>query len=291
MPAGRPLLGARTRVAGIIGEPVHHSLSPLLHNAAYRALGLDWAYVAFPVAPGRAAAAVEAMRALGLAGLSVTMPHKAAVLPVLDRLSGTAQRLGSVNTISRHGADLVGDSTDGAGLIDALRQDHGWEGAGQHCVVLGTGGAARAVAYALGQVGAATVGVVGRSADAAVECAALAGSSGVVVGIEAVEESDVIIDATPAGMPGRAALPFDLDPSRFGPGQLVVDLVYAPSRTPLLAAAAERGAATANGVGMLLHQAARQIAIWTGQPAPLREMAEALDDHISGANYTEAKEP
>lgn len=280
MPGGQPLLApsASTRLAAVIGDPVRHSLSPTIHNAAYRAMGLDWVYVALPVPAGRGAAAVEAMRTLGLAGLSVTMPHKAAVLPALDRLSDTARRLGAVNTISRHGNELVGDSTDGAGFIDALRQDHGWEPPGRRCVVLGTGGAARAVSHMLGHSGAASVGVVGRRPDAAASCAALAGAAGTVVGVEAIADADIVVNATPAGMPGRPSLPFDLEPARLGAGQLVVDLIYNPRTTPLMVAARVQGATGANGLGMLLHQAARQIAVWTGQPAPLDAMRRAVDD-------------
>ncbi|MCU4184836.1 shikimate dehydrogenase [Acidiferrimicrobium sp. IK] len=280
MPGGQPLLApsASTHLAAVIGDPVRHSLSPTIHNAAYRAMGVDWVYVALPVPAGRGAAAVEAMRTLGLAGMSVTMPHKAAVLPALDRLSDTARRLGAVNTVSRHGDDLVGDSTDGAGFIDALREERSWEPPGRRCLVLGTGGAARAVSHALGHAGAASVGVVGRRPDAAASCAALAGGAGAVVAVEAIADADIVVNATPAGMPGRPDLPFDLDPARLGSGQLVVDLIYNPRTTPLMVAARAQGAAAANGLGMLIHQAARQIAVWTGQPAPIDAMRSAVDN-------------
>ncbi|MGH9078364.1 MAG: shikimate dehydrogenase family protein, partial [Acidimicrobiales bacterium] len=122
----------------MIGDPVGQSLSPLLHNTAFAAAGLDWVYVAFPVAAGRGADAVAAVRALGLAGLSVTMPHKEAVAGAVDRLSEVAARLGAVNTVIRDGDAVVGDNTDGAGLLDSLRAAHGWAPAGRRCVVLGT---------------------------------------------------------------------------------------------------------------------------------------------------------
>jgi shikimate dehydrogenase len=276
---------AATRVAGVIGDPIRHSLSPALHNAAFAALGLDWVYVAFPVAPGQAPAAVAAMRALELAGLSVTMPHKAAVVGAVDRLGPTAARLGVVNTISWAASAgepaLEGDSTDGPGFIDALRGDDGFDPKGRRCVVLGAGGASRAVTLALAEAGAASVAVVARRADRARECAQLAGASGsaLVAGstslAEAVAAADLIVNATPVGMVSGDGLPFGLDAVALHDGQFVADLIYAPATTPLLAAARRRGAGTANGLGMLIHQAARQIAVWTGRPAPIEAMSAA----------------
>jgi shikimate dehydrogenase len=272
------VLSAATRVAGVIGDPVHHSLSPAIHNAGFAALGLDWVYVAFPVAAGQAGAAVAALRTLGLAGLSVTMPHKAAAATTVDRLSPTAAHLGVVNTIYRHGDELVGDCTDGPGFVDALRADHGWDPHGRRVVVLGTGGAARAVALALAGSGAAEVAVVGRDAASAASCAALARRAGVVRAVDAVAGADLVVNATPVGMAGTGSeetLPLGVEPDRIGEGQLVVDLVYAPAVTPLLAAARARGAATGNGLGMLVHQAARQLGLWTGEPAPVEAMRSA----------------
>jgi shikimate dehydrogenase len=276
---------------GIIGDPVAHSLSPALHNAAFAAAGLDWVYVAFPVPVGQGPDAVAAARALGLAGLSVTMPHKAAVAVAVDRLSDTARRLGAVNTVVRVGDALVGESTDGAGFVEALRQDEGWEAEGRRCVVLGAGGAARAVSLALAEAGAADVAVVGRRAGSAAACAALAGRAGRVGGADEVADADLVVNATPVGMalpsigppvrpaaPGAGpagALPLDVDPDRLGPGQVVADLIYAPPTTPLLVAARARGATTVNGFGMLLHQAGRQFSLWTGQAPPLDVMSAA----------------
>jgi shikimate dehydrogenase len=273
----------------VIGDPVRHSLSPALHNAAFTALGLDWVYVAFPVASGHGPAAVEAMRALELAGLSVTMPHKSDVAGAVDRLAPTASRLGAVNTISwaasSHGGALEGDSTDGAGFLDALRDDDGYDPAGRACVVFGAGGAARAVTLALADAGAASVGVVARRADAAAACAGLAGPAGYALAAArsaggtdldgVVEAADLLVNATPVGMLPGDALPFELDPGLVHSGQFVADLIYAPATTPLLALARARGAGTANGLGMLINQAARQVAIWTGRPAPVEAMSAA----------------
>jgi shikimate dehydrogenase len=259
-------------------------LSPALHNAAFHALGLDWVYVAFPVPAGQGPAAVAAMRALDLAGLSVTMPHKSDVLAGLDRLAPTAARLGAVNTISwapsADGPALEGDSTDGAGFLDALCADDGFDPAGRDCVVLGAGGAARAVTLALAEAGAASVCVAARRSDAAAACAELAGPAGRAVAAgapvgEVVEAAALVVNATSVGMAAGDGLPLGLDAAVLHGGQFVADLIYAPATTPLLAAARRRGAATANGLGMLINQAARQLAIWTGRPAPIEAMSAA----------------
>ncbi|HVT76801.1 MAG TPA: shikimate dehydrogenase, partial [Acidimicrobiales bacterium] len=144
-------------MAGVIGDPVRHSLSPAIHNAAFAEAGLDWVFVAFEVADGEAPTAIAGARALGIDGLSVTMPHKATVIEALDRLSPTAAALGAVNAIVREGTEFVGHSTDGAGLIDSLAYDEGFAVAGKKCAVLGAGGAARAVILALADAGAEEV--------------------------------------------------------------------------------------------------------------------------------------
>jgi shikimate dehydrogenase len=265
-------------VVGVIGDPVGHSLSPALHNAALAALGLDWAYVAFPVPTGRGQAAVAAMVDLGIRGLSVTMPHKAGAAAACARLSPVAERLGVVNTVTNLGGELVGDSTDGPGFVDSLA-DLGWSPEGKRCLVLGSGGAARAVVLALAEAGAARVDVVGRRREQVLATAAMAGSAGAEGNVGAAGAADLVVNATPVGMVGVAGepggLPFGLDVAALGPGQLVADLVYAPATTPLIAAARARGSSTCNGLGMLIHQAARQVGIWTGRDAPVEAMSAA----------------
>jgi shikimate dehydrogenase len=271
---GRPPLSGRTRVVGVIGDPVTHSLSPTLHNAAFEALGLDWIYVAFPVPRGRGADAVAAVPALGLAGLNVTMPHKEDVADACHELTPDAAALRSVNTVvALPDGRTVGDSTDGPGFLDALA-DEAIAVAGQPVLVLGAGGAARAIVLALGRAGAA-VTVAGRRPDAAESAAALA-PAGRALPIGAVDPSlfVVVVNATPLGMSGGDPLP--VDPESLHAGQAVVDLVYHPADTPLLTAARAQGAAAVNGLGMLLHQAARSFTLWTGQPAPLEAMRVAV---------------
>lgn len=257
-------------MAGVIGNPVRHSLSPALHNAAFQALGLDWVYLAFEVPAGSAAAAVEGMRALGIDGLNVTMPHKADVAKAVDRLSPVAEVLGAVNTVVRRGGVLVGESTDGQGFVDALRADEGFDPAGRRCVVFGAGGAARAVVLALAQAGAASVSVVGRTAERVAACAALGGRPGTA---DEAAEADLVVNATPVGMGDDGGLPFD--PTLVGAGQVVADLVYHPLQTPLLGEARQRGAVAVNGLGMLIHQAAAAFRLWTGEDPPLEVMSAA----------------
>jgi shikimate dehydrogenase len=276
-------IGGGTHVAAVIGDPITHSLSPAIHNAAFEALGLDWVFLAFAVPAGSAAAAIEAMRTFGLAGLSVTMPHKAGVLPALDGLSPTAEALGAVNTIYRRGRDLIGDSTDGAGFLDALRHDEGFDPAGRRCVVLGAGGAARAVIHALGGAGAADVAVVNRTAVNGERAAALAGPGVGRLGTEAdVDAADLVVNATPVGMEGVEGDLLLVDPARLGPGQVVADLVYHPIRTPLLQAARQQGAIAVTGLGMLIHQAAHAFRLWTGEDPPLEAMSAVALAALAG---------
>ena len=276
LPVAVSLRGS-TRVAGVIGSPVAHSRSPLLANAAFHAAGLDWAFVAFEVPPGQGAQAVAAVRALGLGGLMVTMPHKGDVIGALDRLTPAAAALGAVNSIAWEGTELVGDNTDGPGLVASLRADDGVDPAGLRCVVLGAGGAARSVVWALADAGAADVAVVNRTRAKAEVAAALASRVGRVGAPGDIAEADLIINATSVGMGAAAedAGPLPLDPVLLGPGQTVVDLVYLPQQTPLLRTAAARGATPVDGLGMLVHQAALSIHRWTGVTPDLAVMARA----------------
>ena len=280
-------LTAATRVAAVIGDPISHSLSPVLHNAAFAAAGLDWVYVGLPVPAGRGAAAVEGMRALGIEGLSVTMPHKAEVLAALDEVSDDAAALAAVNCIVRRGDTLRGENTDGDGFLAGLRSDFDFDPGGRTCVVLGAGGAARAVVLALARAGAASVQVVNRTASSAAVAAALAGTVGAVSGPEAVADADLVVNATSVGMHGRtdpagpSELPCDVE--RLAEGQVVADLVYHPLRTALVAEAARRGARAANGVSMLVYQAARAFELWTGEAAPVPAMRAAVDAHLGAA--------
>jgi shikimate dehydrogenase len=267
-----------TRVAAVIGEPIRHSLSPVIFNAAFAALDLDWVFAAFEVPEGGARAAVDAMRALGLAGLSVTMPHKSAVAAAVDRLTPVAQALGAVNSVVARGGRLLGDSTDGPGLLDALAADEGFDPAGRRCLVVGAGGAGRAVVRALAEAGASEVVVANRTRSRAEAAVALAPGVARLGRPDEADGADLVVNATPLGM-ADASLP--VDPARLGPGQLVVDLVYHPALTPLVEAARARGAVAVNGLGMLIHQAAHQFRLWTGEDPPLAAMSAAATAELA----------
>ncbi|MEZ5180776.1 MAG: shikimate dehydrogenase [Acidimicrobiales bacterium] len=258
-------LRGTTRLAAVIGSPVRHSRSPAIVNAAFGAAGLDWAFVAFDVGAGRAEAAVAAMRALDLGGLSVTMPHKEAVLPALDRVSDAAAALRAVNCIAWEGHELVGHNTDGDGLVRSLAADAGVEVAGRRCVVLGAGGAARSVVRALAGAGAERVAVVNRTEARARAAAELGGAVAEVAGVAEVAVADLVVNATSVGM--GATGPDAASPVPDGllrEGQVVVDLVYSPLDTALLRQAAAAGAVVVDGLGMLVHQAALAVERWTG---------------------------
>jgi shikimate dehydrogenase len=249
---------------------VRHSRSPAIHNAGFAAAGLDWVYVALEVAPGRGADAVRAAATLGLRGLSVTMPHKVDAAAACDVLTPAAAALASVNTVVvRDDGTVLGDSTDGEGFLRSLA-DAGLDPAGRSVLLLGAGGAARAVAAALVGRGA-VVEVAARRAEARDAMVAA------VPGVRATEwptagtaPAEIVVNATPIGMGDDPNLP--VEPA---PDQWVVDLVYHPLETPLLRRARAVGASPVGGIGMLVHQAALAFEQWTGVPAPLDAMRAA----------------
>jgi shikimate dehydrogenase len=245
-------------------------LSPAIHNAAFAAAGLDWAYLAFDVGIEEVAAALAGAQALGLTGLSVTMPLKERVARHVGNLTPVAARLEAVNTVIIGPRGLTGANTDGDGFIDALAP---YSPAGRRVVVVGAGGAARAVVLAVAQAGASDVAVVARSPERAARAADLGGRVG---GPGDIGEAELVVNATPVGMAGtegEGRLPLDIELLR--PGQVVVDLVYHPVRTSFLDAAARRGATAVDGVGMLVHQAAHAFRAWTGADAPVQDMERA----------------
>jgi len=261
----------------VIGAPVRHSLSPTLLNAAFVEAGLDWHFMALEVAEGQSGEALDAVRALGLAGLSVTMPHKAAVAAAVDHRTEQAEVLDAVNCVVVEGDRLVGHNTDGDGFLDGLRHDTGFDPTGRSTVVLGAGGAARAVVLALARAGAAEVAVVNRTASRAEVAAGLAGPVGRVVGSDELSDTvaaaDLVVNATSVGMTDDGALP--VDPESVAVGAVAVDLIYHPPETAWLAALRSRGIEAHNGLSMLVFQAARAFHLWTGSEAPVAVMDAA----------------
>jgi len=273
---------ATTRLAAVIGDPVRHSLSPVIHNAGFAAVGFDAVYVALPVASGKAADAIAAMRAFDWLGMSVTMPHKADVMAACDQLTETAQLLNSVNCVFWQGDTLMGDSTDGEGFTRGLAADLDVNPAGLRCVLVGAGGAAGAVARQLSLAGAAQVGVINRTRSKAELVATMAGAVGAVVDQDALAQADLVVNATPIGMGSTDladAVPFDV--ALLKPTAVVSDLIYHPAETKLLAAARGRGLSAQNGLSMLVHQAVAAFEHWTGAVAPVEAMAAAAEAAIS----------
>jgi shikimate dehydrogenase len=265
-------------VAALIGSPVGHSLSPVIHQAAFDAAGLDWTYVAFDVPIGRADEALAAMRLLGITGLSVTTPHKEQVAATVDGLAPAAAALRSVNTVVREDdGRLIGHSTDGQGFVSALHAD-GVEVCGMHVAVLGAGAAARSVVAALDRAGAADIAVVNRTPAKIADVVALApltARPAEADGSKQLAAAELIVNATSVGF---ASDDIPVDPAVLHPEHLVADLVYHPLDTALLRAARDAGARTFDGLGMLVHQAALQQQLWLGQlpdVAVMRRAAEA----------------
>lgn len=269
---GPAVVGASTRLAAVIGWPVGHTRSPVMHNAAFAAAGVDAVFVAMPAAPPDLAAVVRGLAAVDALGASITVPHKHAVIALCDHVEAPADRVGAVNCLAFEGGAVVGHNTDAGGFVDGLREA-GHELDGRRAVVLGGGGAARAVATGLVDAGT-TVIVVARRPTAVTWCrahpwTALAGE---------LERADYLIDATSAGLDEVADRAFaDSVPIASLPeGAAVISLVY-HRRPELLRRAAARDLPTGDGLPMLLHQGARAFSIWTGRPAPLDVMRAALE--------------
>lgn len=274
------MLSGSTSIAGIVGgsRQVTRSLSPAIHNAGYRALGLDWAYVGFPVA-AEGADAVAVLRGLGragVAGFNVTMPHKLAAAEAVDHLVGQAADVGAVNTVEVTGTELTGWNTDGEGLASFLVRETAAVLDGCSLLVIGAGGSARSVVAGLVLAGVDRVTVLARDPDRAAALAPMAGQASFRAlplaggaASEAVAAADVIVNATPVGQEGEAPL---IATGAIRPDTVVVDLVYHPLETPLVQAASRAGAKAYGGLGMLVHQAALAFEIFTGRSAPLDAM-------------------
>ena len=273
--AGDRAGGRSPRVAAVIGDPVRHSRSPAIHNAAFAEVGLDWVFAAFEVPAGSGARALEAARTLGLAGLSVTMPLKAEAAAAADEASEAVRELDAANCVVV-GADgwLRAENTDGTGFVAGLAADAGLSPQGRRAAVIGAGGAARAVVRALGAAGAADVAVINRTESKAVAAAALASPVGRLGRVaDDIPAADLVVNATPAGMGFDAAMP--CDPSLLHRGQVAVDLIYEPLETRWLAALRAAGIEAHNGLSMLVYQAATAFELWTGAAAPVEAMRQA----------------
>lgn len=278
------MISANTKLCAVIGDPVSHTLSPAMHNAAISSLDVDFAYLAFRVRSAELSAAVNGMRALGIRGLNVTIPHKVAVLQFLDELDPLARNIGAVNTIVNEDGKLKGYNTDATGFLQSLVAA-GFDPAGKKTVLLGAGGAARAMGFALAQNGA-DISIMVRE-NRLEQAAMLTKNLEIVSGRQvtaleitesnletALKYADLLVNATSAGMtPDAGSTPV---PSRLLEHSLTVfDVVYAPLETRLLKEARDKGCATISGLEMLVRQGALAFELWMGQAAPLDVMRQA----------------
>ena len=269
------MITATTRIACVVGRPARHSLSPAIHNAAFIASGVDAVYVALDIDEASLAPTIGTLRSIGFVGASVTMPYKEAALSLCDEVGESARALGSLNTLIPLGnGRMRGESTDGAGCVGALR-GAGRDPSGKNCIVVGAGATARACVVGLVDAGAASVGIVNRTPERAASAAALAPLVAHVAGAADIPAADIVVHTTPAGMGDSTATAFDH--SLIRSHQTVLDAVYQPLETNLLAAARRIGATCVDGLWMLVYQAVEQQRLWTGMvpdPAVMRAAAE-----------------
>jgi len=250
---------------GIIGYPLGHSLSPLIHNRAFADLGVEASYAAWPLAPGELDAFMARMRAEPIAGLSVTIPHKTAVMAYLDGVSGTAKRAGAVNTVYWRDGELLGENTDAPGFCAPLMELPRLPGS---ALVLGAGGAARAVLAGLAGLGVTNVTLANRNPDKAAALAREFGVQAAPWDARGEIAAELIVNATPLGMAGPGVNETPYPANNFRSGMIAYDLIYNPGQTRFLREARQAGCASIAGLAMFVEQAAGQFRLWTGLDLP-----------------------
>ena len=287
-------IDGNTRIVGLFGYPVKHTLSPVFQNAAFQAKKLNYVYLPFEVAPQELELALRSLSTLGIAGINVTIPHKESVIPYLSGLSTEAQIIGAVNTISVINGKLIGCNTDGYGFVTSLKKDLNTELKGKKIMVLGAGGGARAVVLKalMEKAGKIYIGdVLEEKVVRLISDAKRIYPDSKVVPYyfkdseirDFLEDAEILINATPVGM--KKEDPLLVKPEWMRDSLLVYDLIYNPFETKLLKAAKKRGCRCSNGLGMLLHQGAKSFEIWTGVKAPVEVMKKALQKAIRGVSY------
>ncbi|OPA78363.1 shikimate dehydrogenase [Paenibacillus selenitireducens] len=275
------MISSEASVFGVIGDPIRHSKSPLMHNSALQALGIDGVYTALHVKPEDIGEAIRGIRALGFRGINVTIPHKLNVIPLLDELDEGAKFIGAVNTIVNDKGRLIGYNTDGIGYVRSLKEEVEPDLAGRRILVIGAGGAARGIVYALTQESPEVIWIANRTIERAEELALALQHCGNLVGIGTEQISDIcgdvdiIINTTSVGMfPHMEETPISLE--GFRTDIIVSDLIYNPLETTILRQARERGSRTHGGLGMFVYQGAYAFEYWTGQTAPIEVMRQAV---------------
>jgi shikimate dehydrogenase len=278
-----------TKVVGIFGSPVAHTASPPMHNAAFEALAMNWVYAAFHVEPQNLRSALMGARDMGMTGVNLTLPHKILALDVVDEVHSEARRLGSVNTVLMEHRRLRGFNTDGYGFVKAIEEEFNLSLEGKRVLVLGAGGAGRAIAVKCALEGVAMVCVANRTQPKIEPIAKEIGSTKTTfralklnskdIG-HAIGEIDLLVNATSVGLKEGDSL--GLDPSLFTPKLFVYETIYRPAETELLRLARAAGATAVNGLSMLLHQGAKSFEIWTKRKAPVAVMRRALKVVLAG---------
>ena len=269
----------------LLGHPTGHSVSPAMQNAGFRSIGLDWNYELLDVTPVELFSAAARLRSDDCAGANVTIPHKQAIVEWLDGVTDRARSIDAVNTIIKQDGKLIGDNTDGYGFLTSLRDAH-VDPSGKRIVLLGAGGAARAVAVSFAQAGAERITILNRSTPRLRALADFLRANFPAAAIgendeHALSDAQLIVNATPVGMsPHAAGSPMG---SAFPAGVVVIDLVYRPLETRFLREAAQAGAQTVSGLGMLVHQGAEAFKLWTGRDAPVDLMLKAARSALNGA--------
>ena len=273
-----------TQIYGVIGDPISHSLSPSLHNPAFAALGIDAVYVTFRVSPSSLEDALRGLLALNVQGINVTVPHKSEVFEYVDEVTDTARRIGAVNTLRNDSGHWIGENTDATGFIRSL-EPLGLSLPGSSVGMLGAGGAAKGVAVGLLEAGVSRLFISNRSYDRATVLADLLKASFGQQSVSAVsleelekKELNLLVNTTTVGSDGHSS-PAKLN--RFDKLGAVTDIIYRPSRTPLLLEAEKLGLPNLNGGGMLLYQGISAFSFWTRRTAPEIIMRKALDEYLS----------
>jgi len=277
---------ATTNIYGIFGHPVSQSLSPVMHNSAFSELGLDCVYVAFDIDPKEIAQATESLRIMGIKGINITIPHKQSIMPHLDEISPDAKLTGAVNTVKNTDGTLLGFNTDVGGVLRAIKEELDFSSDNSRVLLIGAGGAARAVLSGFCMNNTSRVCIANRTTQKAqklalefrthfpdVEISTLSLQDDQAISRE-MNNSDILINASSAGMNGENNL--ELPIAELREGAVVYDLVYKPLETELVTTAKELGYKASGGLSMLLYQGAESFEIWTGEPAPVETMRKAL---------------
>ena len=273
----------RAELVGVFGDPVDENPTGVMEEAAFEAAGLPFRYLTIRVRREDLKAAIQGMRAMNMRGINLTIPHKIAVIPYLDELTQAAEIIGAVNTVINEKGRLIGENTDGKGMLQSF-SENGCEAKGKHLVILGAGGAARAIAVEAALAGAKKVTVINRTAERGQELAEMitrrTGVPAVFLpwtpGISIPQDADILVNGTSIGLyPDVDSRP-DINYDSISPRMVVSDVVFNDPNTRFLQAAEKRGAKTINGLGMLANQGAVNFKLWTGVDAPIRQMEQVL---------------